>query len=1436
MATKPIKYIIADWSGGIVTIISPRDLQEGQFQELVDINNQFPGRITKGLNVKELTPSLDTNGSVYISNANSGAALYNYRAEWTFDTTPVQVATKYWLYIGSVNSGGTSWGAILINQETLAKDKVFDLGWTKYGKTSTTTGATAGQLVDSVLDLSTHCSVGDIIYNTDDGTKATVTEIISANNIALSADIMTSGEDYRIGDIPKPTAYFYAGNIRISDSVLTNQNSSKWIGHINRKMFGVDDPDTDFRNMMSPNAYKPQIALEANSWEIYDQELAPPKIVKMDGCFDPTGKVRDANQVGLFIYEPTTYSHKHTVSGTNIYEADPNPGEHIDWMDAQGGGNVFSSEDKYAFTYIYDGVQESELSRDEKGNIGITGFDCAEVPEETEVEAMKYNPTATSDVADAIPIKVEEVVSANPHDRYGAVQLKLTSTDANFGAHKELSVGEYLEIGSEILLVYKIWYNSGAFVLAHRGCRGTTPIDVEGKTIYRTSAVQKARAINIVVNTGAGAGATTTSPDIDASGSGTLTFTFDKALGAMPNTKMNSNGTGGAGTTEPYGGDDYLAFADANGNTVNVDSDGRLEYNGAWFKWEIDNAGVPAGQDSLRIQKLAFDTEVSGGNNNNMLIHINPQNDTGDTASYKFKYIHDTINQVAPSNASSGDTPKLDHIFEIGRWGQMSYSGGADEDTVISASMGATYTQVTGGTNSPLTEWNRRVTGIKLYWQPKGEEDWYHAMTYDINKGAWDDIYAQRDMKSTFGEQIGDRNVLGETGNQVGANFGAWIDCPYWEAHSGWALKQYGTGAGSSVVDVLRFHKGYLDMGTTRKWQQNSGAISNVSAAFDCEHDEIFGAIQLIAPIDSAYIEAIDNPQFNTQFHKEIGKFNQLRTMYSRYIARATGYVEEAMVYGASYAGKNDRTYVLESTGKLTFSATNNTITISGTTAAGITSDFWQYLGYIPGNYLVIFKQVSDDGESERVFPNDNFGIYRIKYVSIVASTIYVDPDFKAVDHDENDVSNAAVAGLTFPVNHYGGGMWNNKRIIDTQNSKEIGMEAVQDADGTPSSDYNYHGYEYKSAFARGDCATTMYLPFDGAKLMTYQSLTDRSQKARIKPVKWKDSTIINAITVVGNVDIVDDENQRNRERSRILWTLPYRFDEFSFHRSRDIGTADADDIVGITSIQGGVIVMKENNVYILDPTQNFREVQRIQGIGLSYPNAYTITPFGVAILNKSGIYLMPNKEELSMPIRDAFYSSTGLTIANPTLGFSAKLGELIFIPDTTTAHTGYYKYNFAKKGWTQHGKIKDIADGTYSNMLFGDNDEAQILVFDNSDTAHADHDTVSVHEFNADTGATVSTNGSWKTKEYVFDSPDTIKYIRTLRLTYKSSVAITCSIYVDGVLDKTKSIPANTALKPFNLPVNATGKGISFKFETTSTDLHVEDMELIGWDTMKGD
>ena len=1423
MATKPIKYIISDWSGGIVTIISPRDLQDSQFQELIDINNQFPGRITKGLSVKELTPTLDTNGSVYITNGTSGAALYNYRAEWTFDATPVQVATKYWLYIGAVNSTGSSWGAILINQETGAKDKVFDLGWAKYGKESQATGTTANQLVDSGIDLTTFCSVGDVIYNTDDGTKATVTQVVDANNVVLSADIMASGENYRIGDIPQPNAYFYAGNIRITDSVLTNQNSSKFIGHIKKKFFGVDDPSDSFLNAKSPNSWRPQISKEINEWIIEDQELAPPQIIKMDGCFDPTGKVLNANEIGLYVYEPTEYSHKIKHDSTTISECDPNPGEDINWMDAQGAGNVFSSEDKYAFTYIYDGVQESELSRDDEGNIGISGFKCAEVPEESVVEALKYNPSATSDVEEAIPIKVEEVVSTDPHDRIGAVHLKLTSTDASYGAHKEVAPGDYLEIGAEIVKVYKVWYDSGAFVFVHRGCRGTTPIDIEGKSIYRTSQVQKARAINIVINTGAGTAATTTSPNMGSSGSNVLTFTFNKALGAMPNTQLGSSSG-----NFPTGRDDYLE----NG----YDSDGRPIYNGAEFKWSIDHPGVPSGEDALCVQKLDFNIDRDGTTNNNqLLINVLVQNDTADSSTFNYGQLINMVNDNQKSTASSGANPKIDNMFELGRWGEL--SGSVSQAFQTAASFTDAFSTVSGGTNSDLSSFHKRVTGIKLYWQPKGEEDWYHAMTYDINKGAWDDTYAQRDLECTPTEGIGHRNVLGDNLNQVSSNFGAWIDCPFWNWHTGNELTQQGNESGSPTVEVKRFYKGYLGFGNVGKLTQASGSVPTSSnVTFEPDKHDVVGSIFLIAPIPAADLTG--------HWEKYTGKFNQLRTMYGRFYARATGYEDDMMTFGAGLNGINDYdSYLLKNPVQVqwiagTGSGGSDIIAILQNTGLGVTINP-TFLGYGQHGNVIFFKLRDTDAESTRYKDSSDLQVYRlhedVNMPTSLLRQLKVERELTPVK-ENNLTGDVCMAGTNFPVNHYGGGMWSDERILDTNGGDCIGMENTQDKHADHNHDFNKHGYEYKSTFARGDCATTMYLPFDGAKLMTYQGLTDRSQKARIKPVRWKDSTIINAMTVVANVDIVDDENQRNREKSRILWTLPYRFDEFAFHRSRDIGMADADEIMGITSIQGGILVMKESNVYILDPSQGFREVQRIQGIGLSYANAYTNTPFGVALVNKSGIYLMPNKEELSVTIRDLFASSSGITIKRPSLGFSAKLGELIFLPDTTETHTGYYKYNFATKGWTQHGKIKNITDGTYSNLIFGDNDEAQVLIFDNSDTVFTDHDTVSIHEFNDDTGATTATAGSWKTKEYVFDSPDTFKYIRTLRMTYKSSVAITCSIYIDGVLNKTKSIPVSTALATYNLPVNTTGKAISFKFETTSTDLHVEDMEIIGWDTMKGD
>ena len=65
----------------------------------------------------------------------------------------------------------------------------------------TTTSTTSNKLTDSGGTFSsTGIKAGMIVYNTTDGTEATVTAVDSETALSLSADVFTSGEDYTIGD------------------------------------------------------------------------------------------------------------------------------------------------------------------------------------------------------------------------------------------------------------------------------------------------------------------------------------------------------------------------------------------------------------------------------------------------------------------------------------------------------------------------------------------------------------------------------------------------------------------------------------------------------------------------------------------------------------------------------------------------------------------------------------------------------------------------------------------------------------------------------------------------------------------------------------------------------------------------------------------------------------------------------------------------------------------------------------------------------------------------------------------------------------------------------------------------------------------------------------------------------------------------------------
>lgn len=78
----------------------------------------------------------------------------------------------------------------------------FNGGTSKYGEglvdNGTTDGVATNKLIQSGQNFVTTVTVGDVVYNTTDGTYALVTAIDSDTQLSISADIMASGEVYRI--------------------------------------------------------------------------------------------------------------------------------------------------------------------------------------------------------------------------------------------------------------------------------------------------------------------------------------------------------------------------------------------------------------------------------------------------------------------------------------------------------------------------------------------------------------------------------------------------------------------------------------------------------------------------------------------------------------------------------------------------------------------------------------------------------------------------------------------------------------------------------------------------------------------------------------------------------------------------------------------------------------------------------------------------------------------------------------------------------------------------------------------------------------------------------------------------------------------------------------------------------------------------------------
>ena len=171
------------------------------FSSMNDMNRMFASCYSFNKSVEGFDTSNVTDFSFML--------IYNTKFKQSlagFTLAPTLTSMLNMLTGCDINAAGTTtnYDATLISwaAQNPPNSLSFDGGNSKYGEglvdSGTTDGVAANKLIQSGQNFLTTVTVGDVVYNTTDGTYALVTAIDSDTQLSISADIMASGEVYRI--------------------------------------------------------------------------------------------------------------------------------------------------------------------------------------------------------------------------------------------------------------------------------------------------------------------------------------------------------------------------------------------------------------------------------------------------------------------------------------------------------------------------------------------------------------------------------------------------------------------------------------------------------------------------------------------------------------------------------------------------------------------------------------------------------------------------------------------------------------------------------------------------------------------------------------------------------------------------------------------------------------------------------------------------------------------------------------------------------------------------------------------------------------------------------------------------------------------------------------------------------------------------------------
>ena len=296
--------------------------------------------------------------------------------------------------------------------------------------------------------------------------------------------------------------------------------------------------------------------------------------------------------------------------------------------------------------------------------------------------------------------------------------------------------------------------------------------------------------------------------------------------------------------------------------------------------------------------------------------------------------------------------------------------------------------------------------------------------------------------------------------------------------------------------------------------------------------------------------------------------------------------------------------------------------------------------------------------------------------------------------------------GTTIEANLMGGRIYFRQKGTDEAFVFFGEVSFINGTKPTIDGEFTHWTLEYGSVapFARSSFVST------SINLDTYASLNGFGQDSSFISIgrngeKYQTSVVSNRRAFIGNVKYFDEEGILLNRGDTIRYSEINKFDTFPELNFLDIGVNDGEEFVKLEAFADRILAYKENTLYIINvgggsDTQWFLESSN-KNMGVAFHGAVVKTEFGVAWVNKNGLYFYDGSRITNLQNKIIESDWTGFVNDDTMIGYEPTHKHLVVIRDAAASGStsgDAYVYSFITKSFTF---VEDlVTDGVKTNII----------------------------------------------------------------------------------------------------------------------------------------